>query len=65
MQGMEIHQDVSGTVEGHVLWDMGAGLMVERFADSTGRGSMEVSVAPMPLGMRIRAQSTVKLAGGM
>lgn len=64
MQGMELKQEVSGTVEGHVLWDMGAGLMVERFAESDGRGSMEVSVAPMPLGMRIRAQSIVKLVGG-
>ena len=65
IQGMDFNQEVSGTTEGHVLWDMGAGLMVERFADSQGRGSMEVSVAPMPLGLRVRSQSIVKLAGGM
>ena len=63
--GMDFSQDVSGTVEGYVLWDMSAGIMVERFTDSDGRGSMEVSAAPFPLSIRARGQSTVKLVGGM
>ena len=63
--GMEFSQDVSGSLEGYVLWDMGAGIMVERFTDSDGRGSMEVSAAPFPLSIRARGQQTVKLAGGM
>lgn len=65
MQGANFSQEMSGTIEGHVLWDMGAGLMVERFADSTGRGSIEVAVAPFPLGLRARAQSIVRLTNGM
>jgi len=63
--GMDFTQDVSGTVEGYVLWDMTAGLMVERFADSDARGSMDVSAAPFPLSIRARRQQTVRLAGGM
>ncbi len=63
--GMDFSQDVSGTVEGYVLWDMSAGIMVERFTDSDGRGSMEVSAAPFPLGIRARGQSMVRLTGGM
>lgn len=63
--GMDFSQDVSGTVEGYVLWDMSAGIMVERFTDTDGRGSMDVSAAPFPLGIRARGQSTVRLIGGM
>ena len=63
--GMDFTQQVSGTMEGYVLWDMGAGLMVERFTDSEGRGSIEVSAAPFPLGIRARSQSTVRLVEGM
>jgi hypothetical protein len=65
MAGMDFTQEVTGTVEGHVLWDMAAGLMVERFADADGRGSIEVPAAPFPLGIRARSQSTVRLMGGM
>jgi hypothetical protein len=65
MQGADFAQSVSGDMEGHVLWDMNAGIMVEHFTDSDARGDMEVSMAPFPLGLRARQQRTIRRAEGM
>ena len=48
-----------------LMWDMRRGLMVESYTDSEARGSMDVSAAPFPLGIRVRQQSRVKLQEGM
>lgn len=63
--GMDFSQSASGTMSGWVLWDMSRGLMAESYSESDGRGTMDVSAAPYPLGMRIRQQSRVKLVEGM
>ncbi len=63
--GMDFSQSATGSMSGWVLWDMGRGLMVESYTDSEARGSMDVSAAPFPLGIRVRQQSRVKLQEGM
>jgi hypothetical protein len=63
--GMDFTQKLSAAVTGWVLWDQGRRLMVESFSSSDGRGSMEVSAAPFPLGVRVRGQSKVKMQPGM
>jgi hypothetical protein len=59
--GMDFSQAVAGSLSGWVLWDQGRGLLVESLTDGDGRGTMEVSAAPFPLGLRVRTQSRVKL----
>ncbi len=59
--GMDFSQAVTGSVDGWVLWDQQRGFMVESYADSDARGTMEVSAAPFPLGLRVKTQSRVKL----
>ena len=59
--GMDFSQSVKGTTEGWVLFDVGRSLMVESYADDDLRGSMDVSAAPFPLGLRLRSRSWVKL----
>lgn len=63
--GMDFSQSASGTSTGWILWDMARGLMTESYTETDARGTMDVSAAPFPLGMRVRQQSTVKLAEGM
>ncbi|MFQ5536628.1 MAG: hypothetical protein ACE5GJ_04175 [Gemmatimonadota bacterium] len=58
--GMDFIQDLNGTVEGWVLWDVGRHLMVESETRGDLRGEMEVSAAPFPLGIRMRTVSRVK-----
>lgn len=62
--GMDFTQAVAGTVTGWVLWDQQRSLMVESYAASDARGTMEVSAAPFPLGLRVRTQSRVKMQPG-
>ena len=59
--GMDFSQAVTGSLDGWALWDQQRSLMVESYADADGRGTMEVSAAPMPLGLRVKTQSRVKL----
>jgi hypothetical protein len=59
--GMDFSQAVTGTLAGWVLWDQQRSLLVESYGDSDGRGTMEVSAAPFPLGLRVKTQSRVKL----
>ncbi len=63
--GMDFSQGLTGTFTGWVLWDHARGLMVESYAQTDGRGTMDVSAAPFPLGVYLRAQSRVKLQPGM
>jgi hypothetical protein len=63
--GMDFSQSASGTMSGWVLWDMGRGLMSESYTEYDARGTMDVSAAPFPLGIRVRQQSRVKLVEGM
>lgn len=63
--GMDFTQTAKGTMSGWVLWDQQRGLLVESYTESDGRGSMEVSAAPFPLGLRVRSQSRVRLHEGM
>ena len=59
--GMDFTQNVTGTLTGWVLWDQGRRLMMETYGETDGRGTMKVSAAPFPLGVRLRGQSRVKL----
>ena len=63
--GMDFSQSGSGTASGWVLWDMARGLMAESYTETDLRGTMDVSAAPFPLGMRVRQQGRVKLVEGM
>lgn len=65
MGGVDFSQSATGDVEGHVLWDFRAGMMVEHFTASTAEGSMDVSMAPFPLSMQATQRRTVRLAAGM
>jgi hypothetical protein len=59
--GMDFSQSVKGSTQGWVLFDVGRSLMVESYADGDLRGSMDVSAAPFPLGIRLRSRTWVKL----
>jgi len=65
MTGMDFSQSVEGTIEGWVLFDVGRSLMVESYTEGDLRGSMDVSAAPFPLGVRLRSRSRVKLQDSM
>lgn len=62
--GMDFEQTVSGSAKGWVLWDQNRRLLVESFSESDGTGSMNVSAAPFPLGLRVRSKGWVRLGGG-
>jgi hypothetical protein len=59
--GMDFSQSVKGSTRGWVLFDVGRSLMVQSYSDGDLRGSMDVSAAPFPLGIRLRSRSWVKL----
>jgi hypothetical protein len=63
--GMDFSQSGTGSATGWVLWDMARGLMTESYTETDATGTMDVSAAPFPLGIRLRQQSRVKLAEGM
>ena len=65
MTGMDFTQTLKGSVNGWVFFDMARSLMVESYADSDVRGSMEVSAAPFPLGVRVRSRGWVRLQDPM
>ncbi len=62
--GAEITQDVAGDGRGFYLWDPARNLIVEQFAEGRLRGTMTVSVAPMPLGIDMTVVQHLKLAPG-
>lgn len=61
--GMDFAQSVSGSVSGWVLWDTQRGMMSETYTESDLRGTMDVVVAPFPLGLRLRQVSHARLQG--
>lgn len=60
-EGMDVFQRMSVAVEGHLLWDMQAGLMFERILTIEGDGTTEVSVAPMAMAMQVTGTSVTRL----
>jgi hypothetical protein len=64
IQGSDFSQSVSGNISGWVLWDHRRNLLVEAHNRSDARGSMEISVSPYPLGLRVRQQGVVRLQEG-
>lgn len=62
--GMDFTQAVAGTQTGWVLWDVQRRLLVESRTVAQGDGSMNVPMAPYPMGLRVRAQSWIRLAPG-
>ncbi|MCG6957184.1 MAG: hypothetical protein LJF04_14440 [Gemmatimonadetes bacterium] len=63
--GMDFSQKLSGTAKGWVLWDLQRSLMVEKYSDNDASGTMDVSVAPYPLSIRMRGQARTRLAEEM
>jgi hypothetical protein len=63
-QGMDMSQDVAGTMRGHFLWDRGRGILHSQTQSGVFTGTMEVSAAPFPLGLAIEARSVIRLADG-
>lgn len=59
--GFDVVQDLSGEGEGWFLWDFGPDLLYESVYESDLRGAMDVSAAPMPLSVRVRATTTTRL----
>lgn len=57
--GMQIAQTLEGTSTHLYLWDEEAGVLHSAQVESTLSGSMNVDVAPMPLGVRARGTSTL------
>jgi hypothetical protein len=64
IQGSDFSQSVSGNISGWILWDHQRNLLVEAHNRSDARGSMEISVSPYPLGLRVRQQGVVRLQEG-
>lgn len=62
--GMDFEQNVVGSLTGWFLWDQNRRLLVESFTESDGLGSMNVSAAPFPLGLRVKARGWVRLGAG-
>jgi hypothetical protein len=63
-QGMDMSQDVSGTMRGHFLWDRSRGILHSQTQSGVFTGTMEVSAAPFPLGLAIEARSVIRLVEG-
>ena len=64
MQGNDFSQGVSGDISGWVLWDVQRSLLFESHNQADARGTMEISAAPFPLGIRVRQQGVVRLQEG-
>ncbi len=58
-------RSVKRTLKGWVLWDANRRLMTERYTESDGRGTMDVTMAPEPFDFRFRHVSRVRLGGQM
>lgn len=59
MQGMDMLQEAAGTSDGWFLWDAARRLPVEVVYTTDSTGTMEVTAAPFPLGLR--AESTTRI----
>lgn len=63
--GQSFQQSFRGDIEGFYLWDMQRSLSTLSVVDIDGRGTMNVAIAPIPLGLRLRARTTTALQEGM
>lgn len=59
--GMEVTQEVAGTRSGYVLWHVERGLPAEVSYETRQTGTMEVSSAPFPLGVKVDSRTHVRL----
>ncbi|NNK64031.1 MAG: hypothetical protein HKO98_12595 [Gemmatimonadetes bacterium] len=62
--GTDIIQDVAGEGVGYYLWDAARNLVVEQSIEGRLEGSMEVSMAPAPLGIDMVVVQHLKLVEG-
>jgi hypothetical protein len=58
--GTDFTQSVSGSVEGHFLWDGAAGLLHSSEYRSDLSGESVISIAPVPLQVRVRSSVRVE-----
>ncbi|MDX1492876.1 MAG: hypothetical protein R3253_02290, partial [Longimicrobiales bacterium] len=63
VQGMQVSQTGEVEIQGHVLWDPTAGVMVERRTEARGSGTASAPIAPAPLPIQIRSVQTIRLQG--
>lgn len=61
--GQSVQQSVQGGAEGHYFWDAQRSLVTEHVVDIDARGTMNVAIAPGPLGVRVRGRRTLRLQG--
>lgn len=59
--GMQVDQEVAGTRSGFVLWDVERGLPAEVSYETRQTGTMDVSSAPFPLGVKVDSRTHVRL----
>ncbi len=59
--GAAITQDVAGEGSGWYLWDSARGLVVQHFLEARLRGTMEVSMVPVPLGLDMAVVQHLRL----
>ena len=60
---MQVSQTGEVEIQGHVLWDPTAGVMVERRTEARGSGTASAPIAPAPLPIQIRSVQTIRLQG--
>lgn len=63
VQGMSVSQRSEVEVEGWVLWDAQAGLMIERRSVASGSGTASVPIAPGPIPIQVRSTQHIRLQG--
>ena len=64
LQGMQLAQSSTVDVEGHVLWDVGSGLMFELVKTGAGQGSVEMAIAPQGLPIEVKVVQRARLQSG-
>jgi hypothetical protein len=62
--GTDFSQEVSGSTTGHVLWDRSGGVMHAQELRSDLGGTMEASIAPVALEVRVRSVVRTRRAPG-
>lgn len=61
--GVEVRQEVTGTILGTVLWDPAARVLVDRWAEGELTGTLELpglDAAPMPVRLAVRRVATLR-----
>lgn len=61
VSGMAVSQTSEEEMEGHVLWDVEAGLMVERRSTSSGSGTVSLPISPDPIPIQVQSTRTIRL----